>query len=80
MRKALINKQTGIVENIISIEPDAIWTPSKDFEVVDEPSGDIGDIYNSGSFTKPISVIEPKVKTKIELLEERLIALEAKVR
>lgn len=53
MRYALINIETGIVENVIELDNDTDWLPPEGYIVVRTDSGNINDTYNDGEFVTP---------------------------
>lgn len=80
MRKALVSS-TGDVVNVIEIEEGADWSPPADHTLVDaEGNADAepGGHYEDGVFT-PSPPPEPLARSRIEILEERLAALEARL-
>lgn len=81
MRKALVSSTDDVV-NVIEIEEGANWSPPPDHTVVDivEENVSPGDRYVDGVFI-PAEPPPPeaRAKSRIELLEERLAALEARL-
>ena len=76
-RKAVINPKTGIVENVI-VAGDDFVLEGKLLKGVEEFG--IGDTYDGEKFIrKPQPEPQPEEKTKAELLEERLAALEVEL-
>lgn len=61
---AIINEETGVIENIAIVEEDADWTPPSDKRIIHLPhdyEAGIGWTHNSedGTFTAPPAPPEP---------------------
>lgn len=62
MKKAIVNKADGLVLNVIEIEPDAKWKPSKGAILIDALNASPGDTWDGENFIKSES--EPTVDYK----------------
>lgn len=79
MRAALI--KDGVVQNVIEVADDWDKTEWDGHQVVLTDEAEVEDSYDGGRFTRPVRPVPPPPeKSRIELLEERVTALEAKVR
>jgi len=67
-RNALIETATGLVVNVIELEPGANWTPPVGQEVVDALDATEGSVWDGSSFSQPP---EPPVPQRF-LAEARL--------
>ena len=75
MRKALVQKSTGLVLNVIEIANDAVWTMPEGCSLIDaELAGGPGDTWDGKVFIPAPAPPAPK-----PTLEERVTVLETKV-
>ena len=79
-RHAII--RNGIVEEVIIWDGKAKWSPPEGTICLscEKQDAKIGDLYQNGEFVTPPPVREPAPpKSELELLRERVAALEAKI-
>jgi hypothetical protein len=53
MRYALVNQQSGIVENVIAIDDLNHWPVPGGFEIKQSDTANIDDVYSDGAFSTP---------------------------
>lgn len=52
MRAAIVSKTTGIVVNVIELEPEARFTPGDKYDVIVSETAEIGDKHVNGVFER----------------------------
>ena len=65
MKKVLVNTVTGILENIILVDPDNMPEVAQGYRMEDDIGGCIGDLWFNGEWTAPEPVdLAPKARSE----------------
>jgi len=82
MRKAVVKKSNGLVENVIEIKEGAKWKPPRGCYLIDAVDASPGDTWDGTKFVKPEPEIVPEPfnpKAEVEDLKARIRELERKI-